>query len=387
MRAAYAAGLGALVAVVAVLAVPQDPALEGEAAGAAQVSERVLVPQIVPVSSETAGVGSWQAESRPARHSLADMPQNAHAITSSQTQITLKTWSVPILRYSSDTFAVDDDTGDIYAVNGNKVQMIDVSKNTRNEWIIPADQVVEYLRADSSVVMDGKYWFVDRDLDIQRLDPSTGVFTVWDMPPGYDRCFVSLIADAQGNIWCKSYSSLTKLDPEQNQITRVSLPEIVFDHRRFEGHVDSSGTIFALGERGNGEQVAIQINAGLNSAKVWNIHQDRSSAQALYVTDNKAYFMKHFHYRQILGELDIGTNILSQWSLPYQTRIYEDGTSLVVDSKGIVFFEMSGQERELHRFVPETANFTTFDVVPDHLIIDSSDTIYMNLGSAVASAT
>ena len=106
----------------------------------------------------------------------------------------------------------------------------------------------------------------------------------------------------------------------------------------------------------------------------------------MYVAEQKAYFMKHFPYRQVLGELDTSTGNLREWSLPYQ-----DGadaywrTSIVVDSKGIVFFEVAG--KGLHRFVPETGEFTKFNVEPDHIKIDSSDVIYLNLSRAISAVT
>lgn len=376
MRAAWLVSLGALIAVVAVTGVAEDSVLEGEAAGSAVSVERTIAPQTVLISTDTVEVESWQAQSAATLYDLEEMPPNAHAITSSQTQIQLKTWSVPILR-SYGTFAVDDSTGDIYTVADNKVQMIDVSKNARTQWIIPDDRVAnpdEY----GSIVVDGKYWFVDPSGAILRLDPSTGVFTVWDT-----ECYrwTELTTDGQGNMLCKEFEQIHKLDPEQNEVTTVRVPGILSFNKNI--HIDSSGTIFNFILK---ETRIIQINPTLDSAKVWNIHEDRAEVSSSYVVGDKVYFLKHFPYRQVLGEFDTATDTLREWSLPYQTQSPDYATSIVVDSNGIVFFEMD-RRSELHRFVPETAEFTKFDIRPSHLVIDSSDTIYMNLSYAVAMAT
>ena len=372
---------------VAVTGVAEDSVLEGEVAGSAVSVERTISPQTVSVSTNTVEVESWQAHSVATRHDLEEMPQNAHAITSSQTQIQLKTWSVPILR-SNGTFAVDDSTGDIYAARHNTVQMVDVSDHMRTAWIIPEDRIVtSWQNYYGSVVVDGKYWFVDRSGDIQQLDPSTGVFTVWNNA-GCRANDAELVADGQGNIWCDRYSDIIKLDPDMNEITSVKVQGIHVSGVDYQIHVDSSGSIFVSKYTGADEVWGIiQINNELDTAKIWNTHEDRSIVGALYVTDNKAYFMKHFPYRQVLGELDTATNTLREWSLPYQIPAEAYNTSIVVDSNGIVFFEMGNYEHELHRFVPETVEFTKFNVDPRHLVIDSSDTIYLNLGSAVAAAT
>ena len=388
MRAAWLACLGALIAVVAVTGVAEDSVLEGEAAGSAVSIERTISPQTVSISTDTVEVESWQARSAATRHDLEEMLQNAHAITSSQTQIHLKTWSVPILNYATP-FAVDDTTGDIYAVYNNKVQMVDVSANTRIEWIIPEDRVVGdniFYHHDGSVVVDGNYWFADRDGYVQRLDPSTGVFTIWDITCGSRP--VELATDGQGNIWCDGNGRLIKLEPGQNEVTVVRLPDIGWSSINWYIHVNSSGSVFGSGSFATGGESGImQINPELDSAKIWNVHQDRASVGDLYVASDKAYFMKHFPNRQLLGELDTDTNTLREWSLPYQTGSYVNSNSIVVDSNGIVFFEMDNAEGELHRFVPETAEFTKFNVRPWHVVIDSSDTIYMNLHRAVAAAT
>ena len=383
MHAAYF-GLGALIAVVAVTGVAEDSVLEGEAAGSAVSVEKTISPQTVSISTDTVEVKSWQARSAATRHDLEPMPQNAHAITSSQTQIQIKTWSVPNL-YSGGVFAVDNDTGDIYSVYNNKVQMVDVSANTRTEWIIPEDRVITWDADRGSVVVDGKYWFVDTGGDIQHLDPSTGTFTIW-ANTGCHSLWAELMADGQGNIYCDGYSGLIKLNPILNERTRVT-PSVSL-MRNDHIYVDSNGSIFASrGIGADGVWGIMQIDHELNSAKIWNTHEDRSETDALYVAGTKAYFMKHFPNRQVLGELDTATNTLREWSLPYQARSHVGPTSIVVDSNGTVFFEMSGVGSELHRFVPETAEFTKFNIKPNHLMIDLSDTIYMNLNHAVAAAT
>ena len=392
MRAAWLVSLGVLLAVVAVMGVAEDSVLESEAVGSVASVERTISPQTVSISTDTVKVESWQAQSSATRHDLEPMPQNAHAITSSQTQIHLKTWSVPIL-HGDAPFAVDDSTGDIYAVVNNKVQMIDVSENTRTEWIIPEDRVASKISRtnDGSVVVNGKYWFVDSDGKIHRLDPSTGVFTVWDT-----KCVTympALLDSGQGNIWCVGtyyyYARfLIKLDPEQNEVTNVSVLNIQLSPNRNDPLLaNSSSGIFTSGYGADNDLRLIQIAPTLDSAKVWNIHEDRADVSDAYVAGDKVYFMKHFPNRQVLGEFDTVADTLSEWSLPYQTASHVTWTSIVVNSNGIVFFEMSGAESELHRLVLETAEFTKFNIRPSHLVIDSSDTIYLNLGSAVAAAT
>lgn len=390
MRAAWLACLGALIAVVAVTGVAEDSVLEGEAAGSALSVERTISPQTISISTDTVEVESWQAQSVATHHDLESMPQNAHAITSSQTQIQLKTWSVPILDYYG-TFAIDNNTGDIYAIGNNKVQMVDVQHNTRTEWIIPADRIVSGNTANAgSIVVDGKYWFIDAYRNMQRLDPTTGIFTVWDAKCHWQ---AELATDGQGNMLCTDdggyRNRLIKLDPKQNEVITISISDIRWYTNVGNIHVNSSGNILNLGyDRTDAGTRIIQIDPTLDSANVWNIHEDRGSVGRSYVADDKVYFIKHFHNRQVLGELDTTTNTLREWSLPYQTRSnYIDRTSIVVDSNGIVFFEMGNAESELHRFVPETTEFTKFNVRPHHLVIDSSDTIYMNLNGAVAAAT
>ena len=386
MRVAWAIGIGSVIAVLGMLAVPQDAVLEGEPVGTTLATESVLVPQTIQISTEVADAESWQAESLPMRQALESMPQNAHAITSSQTQIGLKTWRI------SGAFAIDDATGDIYSSVGNKVQMVDVSENIKTEWIVPADRVA-YSGGQVSVVVDGKYWFLGTghpfDSIIYRLDPSTGIFTVWDTPHCSRLGGVELITDNQGNIWCEGENAdLIKLDPEQNEVTTVTWPNANPRTHTRTMHVNSSGSIFVSGDYSSdidAGSAIIQINASLDSAKMWDVNEEQAGNWALYVAGDKAYFMKHFPYRQVLAELDTATDTLREWSLPYQTTSYH--SSIVVDSNGNVFFDMSGAVNEFHRFVPETAEFTKFNVRPSNLKIDSSDTIYMNLGSGVAAAT
>lgn len=393
MRAVWLAGLGALIAVVAVTGVAEDSVLEGEAAGSAVSVERMISPQTVSISTDTVEVESWQAQSAATLYDLEEMPQNAHAITSSQTQIQLKTWSVPVIAFYG-MFAVDDSTGDIYAVRDNRVQMVDVSENTRTEWIIPEDRVVDNGGGNNegSIVVDGKYWFVDNYGYVNRLDPSTGIFTVWDVAcNGHSS---ELVEYGQGNILCESRigypKPMIKLDPEQNEVTRVIIADVSWSGGT-SIHVNSSGDIFNRGYsyRSNSGYVdqIIQINPTLDSAKVWIMPEDRGTIHSSYGTDDKVYFMKHFPNRQVLTEFDSSTDTLREWSLPYQTKSQVYYTSIVVDSNGVVFFEMDGTEGGLHRFVTETAEFTKFNVRPHHLVIDSSDTIYMNLSGAVAAAT
>ena len=380
MGVAWAVGIAALVAILGVLGVPQDASLQGEPVGTTLATESVLVPQTIQISTEVAYVEPWQAESLPMRQALESMPQNAHAITSSQMQIALKTWKI-----SGGAFAIDDTIGDIYSSFSNKVQMIDVSENIKMEWNIPADRLAYSPNQLGVFVADSKYWF-GTGTTIHRLDPSTGIFTVWDNIQ-CSRFVVALITDNQGNIWCQGDANvLIKLDPRQNEATTVTLPYIGRDTYNRTMHVNSSGSIFVAGYAISGErQEIMQINASLNSAKVWNVNEEYAYNRALYVAGDKAYFMKHFPYRQVLAELDTTTDTLREWSLPYQTS--SRLTSIVVDSHGNVFFDMSGAVSGLHRFVPETAEFTKFNVKPFYVKIDSSDTIYMSLGSSVAAAT
>ena len=337
------------------------------------------MPQTIQIATEVVDVKPWQAESSPMRHALESMPQNAHAITSSQMQIELKMWKI-----SSGGFAIDDATGDIYSPLGNKVQMIDVSENVRMEWVIPANRGLSSV----SIVVDGKYWFVGTGNVLHRLDPSTGMFTMWENTQCSRFKTADLVADNQGNIWCEGdANTLMKLDPRQNEITIVTLPYVGRDTYEQAMHVNSSGSIFVAGYAISGEKSEIiQINTSLDSAKAWDVSEEQAgNGPALYVADDKAYFMKIFPYRQVLAELDTSTDTLREWPLPYQTKSYLN--SIVADSNGNVFFDMSGAVSGLHRFVPETAEFTKFNVKSSNLKIDSSDTIYMSLGSGVAAAT
>jgi len=126
---------------------------------------------------------------------------------------------------------------------------------------------------------------------------------------------------------------------------------------------DSDILYFITFDSRDSKNKLIKFNPNTNALTVW-IVPNESDGQIGLSSDGKIYFGENFNFRHKIAELDPATNILKEWTNPFNEGI----RGVIVDSSGNVFFGSS-----FTRFVPSTNTFTQWSLGVDNFLESTSD--------------
>ena len=302
--------------------------------------------------------------------------QKAHAVSSTQSSLSVKTWES-----TGNNGAFDSSWNHFsFTIGSTQISFVDISDNSKKTWTLPNDNKVGPNAYISDVDSNGNFFFVQSDTRpddrITRLNPSTNVFTEYG----------GSISGLVGNIFVDSNDKVIFLDavaPFSKKFVKQLDPdsETVQVWRVF-GNGD-----FEMGTPGNfyitdfGDGTVERLNVNTDTLTTWTIPGNVGA-----VTDDSSgniFFTESDGIRSKIGRININDNILTEWIIP------NSGTGtlseIAVDSAGNVFFNSNG----LTRLVPSTDVFTVFSSVDCDIIIeiDSSDTLHCSAGNSFSEIT
>lgn len=285
--------------------------------------------------------------------------QKADAITNTQNELSITRY---VFQNNLEHGFAIDDSGNLFAGGSNKVGRIDITTNTQTTWTIPNDQS---FNSRAAVDSNGFYYFTTQTSDsptvykIVKLNHNTDTFTEWNVKEyplqiqinSSDDIFTRVSFRAADN----TVVFLQKLDPVSNTLTFYSLPSEFTAEINSLKTQDSSGNLYFTTYKNTSsgqEHGILKFNPTTNAMTFWLSPSSNISGIAVDST-GKIYFGENFQFRQKIAELDPTTNILKEWTNPFNLHI----SDVIVDSSGNVFFTES-----FTRFVPSTNTFTKWDL-------------------------
>jgi len=300
--------------------------------------------------------------------------QTAYAVTSSQSSITIQTWSGSIGRES----AFDSSWNQFSAAdNGLQIAFIDVTANTKKTWTLPNDNKVHTHIRQMDVDSNGNLWFGQTDSNgstpkLTRLNPTTNVFLETQVDSQLTSAV--MISSSDEIFYGTLGANIAVLDLVQNK--KFEWSNIISSS--FESiETDSSGNFYVAGLSG---EVA-RLNPNTNVLTIWDVSPNGPAAVNVDSSGN-IFFTETDGVRSKVGRITISDNTLTEWIIPNSST----GTirDIGVDSSGTVFFTQNG----ITRFVPSTGVFTTFGGAACELMeIDTDDTIYCSTGAGFSKIT
>jgi len=293
---------------------------------------------------------------------------SAHAVTSSQIDISVDSWRVSI-GGNVDAF---DPQGNFYLrTGGNKVARVDIVSNTLTQWTVPNDEAAGGATRGADSL--GNVYFAQGATKLGSLNPNTDVFTEWTvMPDGID--WVSV--DQFDNVYFATSGEdpfMSKLDVSTNTVTSWFLPP-GRDGIDIESRIvfDSSGNVY-FGDTAGGTKEVLKLDVSSNILTEWVLPPNTNPIGIAVGPTGKIYLTEIVPFRFKIGELDPSTNILKEWTLP---ESISGSGPIVVDSNGNVFFGAV----PFVRLVPSTDTITEWNLCAEPLTVDSSDVIHFSCG-------
>jgi len=294
---------------------------------------------------------------------------DAYAVSSTQNSLNVVTLQVPG-GFESHLGYDPDHNWLIRSTNFLEIAFVDIASNTMTVWLLPNDDRASFNAWGKNVVdSSGNIYFSGTSSPptgsigkINRLNPSTDVFTEWTTAGGG-----SVFVDSSDNVFFVS-GQLKLLDPSTNSLTTWSGLGQIRD-----SYMDPSGNLYFISQT-SGPGIIKRLNTNTNELTTWNLPSNLEDRIAPDPTGN-IFFKGNDETRGTIGRITISDNVLTEWIIP-DTGI-EGVNAFGVDINGNVYFDFA----EFSRFVPDTEIFTEFSGLNNcfFLDFDSSGAIYCTL--------
>jgi len=345
-----------------------------------QPTTRILEPVTTQIESTSTSFSTQEfladvkIESMPPAFSAQnnDLFAKAYAISSTQSSITVKTWTGAI----GTSLAFDSARNHFSSRNNEReIVFIDITANTKKTWVLPNDNRQQTNRDKMGVDSSGNLYFgqfdANRDFPkLGRLNPLTNVFTEFDF--GGNRIITHVIVTPSDEIFfVDGGGGVKKLDIAQNKVF-VWGAGVLNQFLDFE--TDFTGNFYGV----TGGKI-LRINVDTNSLTTWDVSPNQVSSVNVDSSGN-IFFTEVDGIRSKVGRIETD-NTLTEWVIP--NSVVPFIRDIGVDSTGNVFFTFNG----LTRLVPSTGVFTEFLVQCRLFEIDSLDDIYCSSGSGFSKIT
>ncbi len=210
---------------------------------------------------------------------------------------------------------------------------------------LPPSSLSSFIVTDS---MGNSYFpaYNSSQTKLERLNPSTNLFTEWDIPAL--ACASFDFNDSSNNFYLTEYSlgngSIESFNPSTNTLTEWSMNSTICH----PSIMDSTDTIYGSGYY-NGASTICKFIPSTNTITSWpvsggNLASD-SSGNIFFSTSGPDQTYQ-------IGDLSTSTNTVTEWTIPSNIS---PGSQMTVDSSDNVFFTCSNG---FCRFVPSTGIFT-----------------------------
>jgi len=348
-------------------------------------NEKTVIPQTRIVSTHQETVQPIQTQIIPENKifekvgiGTENILPEAEAISSTESIVTLTEWQVKPSEFLLRGIALDSFGNIFYGarvwippdinINPNTIGKLNPNNGNHTEWTRTLDGSagIAQLVVDSS---DNVY-FTDTGLDqIVRLEPSTGVFTSWQLDNGVNPNYIAI--DSSENIFFTEGGgdAIGKLNPNTNEVTEWTIPAIN-SSPKYIG-VDSQDMVFFLQSVGN---KIVRLNPSTNSFTEWSTISNLDNTGIAFDSSDNVYFGPVGK----LGKLDPITNNMTEWDI-----FGSYGGPLTIDSQGIVYRGgADGTGVKITRMVTSTDTETVWEISTcigcgvGAIIVNSTDDIF-----------
>lgn len=198
-----------------------------------------------------------------------------------------------------------------------------------NEWQVPWG--AESRPRDPFVDREGKVWFVGQTGHyVGRLDPATGQFRKWDLPPGTGPH--NLIVDARGIVWFSGnlVGYIGRLDPATGDIRRYPMPDTSVQ----DPHTlvfDRAGNIWFSAQSGN---VIGHLNVTTGDIRLVRVERRNARPYGIMMDRNDRPWVVEFGTNRI-ATVDPSTFALREYDLP---RAEARPRRIAITSDGAIWY-------------------------------------------------
>lgn len=180
---------------------------------------------------------------------------------------------------------------------------------TIREWPVP---IAGSRPHDPLAMPDGSIWYTGQMANVLgRLDPKTGAFRQYTLPPGSGPH--GLVADKDGNIWYTANfgAYIGKLDPRTGHVTRYPMP----DPAARDPHTplfDQHGTLWFTVQGGN---FVGRLDPATGAIQLVRLPSPHSLPYGMVISPNGIPFFDEFGANRI-GRIDPRTMRIHEYTLP-----------------------------------------------------------------------
>jgi virginiamycin B lyase len=293
-------------------------------------------------------ITAWLAEHYPPND------RRAPTLVDGPLSITFTEWVAPTLgERSRDPVEAPDGSFWWAGMWADKANRVDPSTGEITVFDLPPGTRPHTVTADE----EGRIWFTGNgNATMGRLDPETGEITVWEMPDPAAQDPHSAIVDANGIVWFTLQRSnmVGRLDPASDAIDLVTMPTA--NSRPYGIKLAADGTPWVAA---NGSNRLYRIDAETMAVTEFPVSDEGTTIRRLdFASDGMIWYVNSGLGR--LGRLDPATGDYSEWDSPSGPGSHPYAIAVIDD---IVWYNESRQRPDaLVRFDPATETFQSWAI-------------------------
>ena len=293
-------------------------------------------------------ITAWLAEHYPPND------RRAPTLVDGPLAITFTEWVAPTLgERSRDPVEAPDGSFWWAGMWADKANRVDPSTGEITVFDLPPGTRPHTVTADAL----GRIWFTGNgNATMGRLDPETGEITVWEMPEPAAQDPHSAIVDANGIVWFTLQRSnmVGRLDPESDAVDLVTMPTA--NSRPYGIKLAADGTPWVAA---NGSNRLYRIDAATMAVTEFPVSDAGTTIRRLDVaSDGMIWYVNSGLGR--LGRLDPATGDYTEWDSPSGPASHPYAIAVIDD---IVWYNESRQRPDtLVRFDPSSETFQSWAI-------------------------